>query len=414
MDRSEAVARDATHGLSAATAQFLPMPEGLIYLDGNSLGRPPADAATRADVFIREHWAGQLVRGWHEWLDRPTQVGDRLGRVALGAGPGQVVLCDSITVNLHKLLHAALMLDPQRRTVLVETAAFPTDRYVASALAAQMGAEVRWIASTDHGLDMTSLHDHLDDSVAVALLSHVDYRSGAITPIGPVTDLVHDAGALACWDLAHSAGVVPADLDAHGVDLAVGCTYKYLNGGPGAPAWLYVAERWQDQLVSGIAGWWGQHNMFDMDQAYTPAAGIRRFLAGTPGILGVELVDVALNALEDVGLAAVRRSGMSLTSMTMQLANLWLTPFGVEVVGPSDPQDRGSHVSLRHPQAWQITQALLAEHVIPDFRGPDLVRIGLAPLTTLHADVWDAMARLREIVRTGRHLTMPTQQSRVT
>lgn len=390
------------------------MPAGLIYLDGNSLGRPPAGAAALAESFVRDQWGQALVRGWNHWLDRPIQVGDRLGQVALGSASGQVVLCDSITVNLHKLVLAALALDPRRRTIVMESAAFPTDRYVVTSVAELVGAQVRWVPSDDHGIDMTSLREQLDESVALVVLSHIDYRTGAITPIGSTTQLIHEAGALVCWDLAHSAGVLPADLDMHGVDLAVGCTYKYLNGGPGAPGWLYVAHRWQERLISGIAGWWGQQDMFDMDRPYIPAPGIRRFLAGTPGILGVELVDLALEPVERVGLTMVHDAARSLTSLTMELAAQWLAPFGVEVVGPRDPAHRGAHVSLRHSQAWQMTQALIAVDVIPDFRGPDLVRIGLAPLTTRHVDVWDAMDRFREIVRSGRHLTMPTQQARVT
>jgi kynureninase len=426
-DRAFAEALDVTDALRHFRQRFLPLTgpdaDELIYLDGNSLGRPPATAADRLFEFVKGEWAGGLVRSWGEpshpgqppWIELPTTVGDLLGVTLLGAAAGQVVICDSTTINLYKLASAALDARPQRRTIVTEAGNFPTDRYVLQGLAEARGLHVEYVeAGAAAGLSASDRVSVLGADTALVCLSHVDYRSAAIADLAGITAAAHDAGALVLWDLSHAVGSVPVGLDAAHVDLAVGCTYKYLDAGPGAPAFLYVRRDLQESLRQPIWGWFGQRDQFAMGEAFDPVPSIDRFMTGTPDIVGTVLVEAGLTVLAEAGVDRLRSKGMALTSYLVDLFDGWLGPLGFELASPRDPELRGSHVSLRHPAAWQLCRALIGEHVVPDYREPDLVRFGLSALTTSFVDVHEAMRRLRDLTASGRHLHVETTRTRVT
>jgi len=378
----------------------------LCYLDGNSLGRVPRATAARLADFVEREWGGQLVEGWNRWIDMPTDVGNELGRVLLGASPGQVVVCDSVTVNLFKLAAAALADRPDGSVVVVADGEFPTDRYVVEGLAARLGHESRAVRSDPvDGISVDELDAVVDDRTALVCLSLVDYRSGALADLEEITGLCHDAGALVLWDLSHAVGSVPIALDQAGVDLAVGCTYKYLNAGPGAPAFLYVRRDLQGRLRQPIWGWFGQRDQFAMAPAYEPSEGIRQFLTGTPNVAGTIAVEEGVRLFAEVGIEAVRAKAERMTSMVIELADGWLTDLGFELASPRSASDRGAHVSLAHPDAGAISRSLRrGAGVVPDFRPPDRLRLGPAPLSTGFVEVWDALDRLRRLVERGEHL----------
>lgn len=397
--RQRALALDAADPLAGHRDSFLPS-EGLVaYLDGNSLGRPLAATAALMDDFIRTRWAGRLIQGWTDgWLDWPLRLGDRLGEVALGAAPGQVVVADSTTVLLYKLARAAVDARPGRRTVVLDTDNFPTDRYVLEGIAAERGLTLRWV-DTDPatGIHPEQVAAAVDEDTALVLFSHVAYRSGWLADAPAITRIAHDAGALAMWDLSHSAGSVPVELDAWGADLAVGCTYKYLNGGPGAPAFAYLRTGLQDELRQPIQGWMGHRAAFEMGQGHEPAPGVRALLSGTPPILAMVPLHANLDMLAEAGIAAVRAKSLLLTGFVLDLADEWLAPLGVEVVSPRDPQRRGGHVTLRRPGFADLLDPLWAQGVIPDYRRPDGLRIGPAPLSTSFDEVHRGLAALRDL-----------------
>jgi kynureninase len=326
-----------------------------------------------------------------------------------------VVVSDSTTVNLYKLAAAALDARPGRRVIVTDDDNFPTDLYVLQGLARQRGLDLRVVpADPDEGLDLPTLAAALDDDVALVSLSHVAYRSGALTDLTAVTELVHDAGALVLWDLSHSAGSVPVPLTDSGADLAVGCTYKYLNGGPGAPAFLYVRAELQAALRQPIWGWFGQADQFGMGAEYVPVDGIERFCVGTPPVLATYAVDEGVRTVADAGIGAIRAKGVALTSYLIELADAVLAEHGFRVASPRAAGRRGAHVSLAHPQAWQVCQALIATGVVPDFRTPDRLRLGPAPLYTSFTDVWDGIEAIRRIVAAGDHESYPATRSSVT
>lgn len=416
LTRGDALARDAADPLAAYRQRFIDDDPELIYLDGNSLGRLPAATADRLHYVAREEWGRGLVRSWADWIDRPARVGDRIGTHLLGAAPGQTVVSDSTTVNLYKLAAAALDARPGRRVILTDDDNFPTDRYVLEGLAAQRGLELRMLPSdTDEGLSLDTLAAALDGDTALVSLSHVAYRSGALLDMAAVNALVRDAGALMLWDLCHSAGSVPIELDATAADLAVGCTYKYLNAGPGAPAFLYVRSGLQSVLRQPVWGWFGQRDQFAMGPAYDPAGDITRFLTGTPQVLGIAAVEEGVAVLAEAGIEALRAKGAALTAYLIELADAWLAPLGFAVASPRDPARRGSHVCLHHPDAWRVSQALIERaEVVPDYRAPDRLRLGPTPLTTGYTDVWDALDRLRRLVAEGVHEEFSAERARVT
>jgi kynureninase len=415
LDRAAAEAADAADELAGFRARFAGTDEpALLYLDGNSLGRMPRETPAVLARVIEEEWGRGLVGSWSSWIGLATAVGDRLASGVLGARPGEVLVSDSTTVNLFKLLHAAIDARPGRDVVVSCADDFPTDRYVAAAVASSRGLELREVAADiDAGLDLDVLAAALDRA-AVMVLSHVAYRSGALVDLAAVTRLAREAGALVVWDLSHAVGSVPVELSAAGADLAVGCTYKYLNGGPGAPAFLYVRRELQESLRSPIAGWFGARDQFEMGPVYEPAEGIERFGAGTPPVLGLAAVDVGARIVAEAGIERLAAKGRALGEMIVGLSDAWLAPHGVVLASPRDPDRRGGHVTLAHPQAWQLTQALIARQVVPDFRTPDRVRLGPAPLYTRFVDVWDAMDRFRDVLESGEHERVPGEHARVT
>jgi len=370
------------------------------YLDGNSLGRPLKATAELMERFIREQWAGRLIRGWtDEWMEWPLRLGDRLGRVALGAAAGQTVIADSTTVLIYKLARAAVALRPGRSHIVLDTDNFPTDRYVLEGIAAERGLELVWI-STDPatGVHPSQVADVVDERTALVLFSHVAYRSGWLADVPEITGIAHAAGALAMWDLCHSVGSVPVELDTWDVDLAVGCTYKYLNGGPGAPAFAYAKKGLLSELRQPIQGWMGHRASFEMGPGYEPAEGSRALLSGTPAILAMVPLHANLDMLEAAGVGAVREKSLLLTGYALDLADELLAAYSVEVVSPRDPRRRGGHITLRKPGFEKLLDPLWESGVIPDYRRPDGLRIGPAPLSTSFGEVYRGLSVLRSLL----------------
>jgi kynureninase len=389
---------DAADPLAGFRDRFVARDADLVYLDGNSLGPLPRATADRLARVVRDQWGGELVRAWDRWLELPATVGDALGSDILGARPGEVIVSDSTTVNLFKLAAAALDARPGRRVILADRNDFPTDRYVLEGLAKARGLELRWLAADAiEGPQPADVSAALDEGVALVALSHVNYRSAAIADLAAITALAHGAGALALWDLSHAAGPVPVDLAAAGADLAVGCTYKYLDAGPGAPAFLYVRSELQATLRNPIQGWFGQRDQFAMDQGYRPVSGIGAWLTGTPAILGLVAVEEGIRLVAEAGIPAIRTKGMALTSFAVELLDVRLAPLGFSLGSPRDPRRRGAHVAVRHPRAEELCAALLAEGVVTDYRAPDSIRLGLSPLSTSFADVRTAIDRLARL-----------------
>jgi kynureninase len=411
-DRSYAQTLDAADQLARFRDRFVkPDWDDLIYLNGNSLGPLPVRTQARIAELVDQEWGVGLVRSWDKWIHLPRQAGDMMGELLLGAAPGQVVVCDSTTINVFKLAWAALDFRPGRDVIVTDDDNFPTDRYVLEGIAAQRGCELRLIhTDIDEGVGVESLAAALDDRVAVVELSHVAYRSGALADMAQLTELIHRAGALAMWDLCHSVGAVPVELDAAGADLAVGCTYKYVNAGPGAPALLYVRDELQHQLRQPIWGWFGQRDQFEMGPRYEPAPGISKFLAGTPDIMGTVAVEEGARLLAEAGMPQLRAKSIALTDYLIALADEWLVPLGFVVASPRAAARRGGHVSLRHDDARQLSQALLRTGVVVDYRTPDRIRIGPVPLFTSFTQIWDAMNRLREIAASKSYTDVPPEQ----
>ena len=402
---AEASALDAADPLRAHRDAFVGAETSLVYFDGNSLGRPLRASVDRLAAFARDEWGGRLIRGWDEsWMQLPFEVGDAVGRAAIGAGSGQTVIGDSTTVLLYKLLRAAfdaaVAADPARVEIVVDRDNFPTDRYLVDGIAAERGGRVRWIdVDPAGGVSAEALRSAVGPATAVVLLSHVAYRSGYLADAATLTRIAHDAGALIVWDLCHSAGSVPVEADAWGFDLAVGCTYKYLNGGPGSPAFAYVAAGLQDRLVQPIQGWMGTADVFAMGPEYRPADGMRRFLSGTPPIVGMLAMQDTLALIEEVGIAAIRAKSVALTEFAVRVADELLAPLGVTVASPREPAERGGHVTLSHPSMRVVTARLWEQDVIPDYRDPGGLRIGLSPLSTSFAETLAGLRAVEAAVR---------------
>lgn len=377
-----------------------PVDDGIVaYLDGNSLGRPPKATLERLEALVRDEWATRLIRSWSEgWMELPQRVGDRLGRAILGAGPGQVVVADSTSVCLYKLLRAAVSLRPGRTEIVTDRHNFPTDSYVVQGIADELGLTVRWIDSDPNGgVTSHELAAVLSERTAVVTLSHVAYRSAYIADMEALTALAHSQGALVVWDLCHSAGSVPVELDALGVDFAVGCTYKFLNAGPGAPAFLYINAEHQEEFRQPIWGWMGSERPFAMEHAYRPAAGVRGALSGTPPITGIAGVEEGVALIEAAGIQPIRDKAIQLGEMVIALAEQWLVPLGMRVASPRDPKVRGGHVTVARADGEKLARRLIDAGVIIDFRPPDGIRIGLSPLTTSFRETWQAMEVMRRL-----------------
>ena len=397
---------DRADGLAHYRKRFLGAATDLVYFDGNSLGRPPISAIERVERFLREDWGGRLIRGWDEsWMQLPFEIGDRIGRAVIEAKAGQTVIGDSTTVLLYKLARAAvdaqLARDPARREIVVDRDNFPSDRYVVEGIARERGMRVRWIeVDTASGVTPGHLARAVGRETALVVVSHVAYRSAYLAEAQQLTRIAHDAGALILWDLCHSAGAVPVKADLWGFDLAVGCTYKYLNGGPGSPAFAYVRDDLQGALAQPIQGWMGTADVFAMDPRYTPAPGIRRFLSGTPPIVGMIAMEEMLDMIEEAGIAAIRAKSVALTSFAIIVADEWLGPLGVTLASPAQPDERGGHVTLNHPAMREVTARLWQRDVIPDYRDPGGLRLGLSPLSTSFEEVHRGLEITRDTLRT--------------
>ncbi|MEY9906247.1 kynureninase [Catenulispora sp. MAP12-49] len=393
----KAQALDVSDPLGAYRARFV-QADGLVaYLDGNSLGRPLRATRDSLCDFVDGAWGSRLIRAWDEqWMDAPTELGDRIGRAVLGAAPGQTVVADSTTVMLYKLARAAVDARPGRNEIVADTENFPTDRFVLEGIAAERGLTIRWITPDPAaGVTLDQTKAQLSDRTGLLLLSHIAYKSGYVADMPAITAAAHEAGALVLWDLCHSAGSIEVALDRSGVDLAVGCTYKYLNGGPGAPAFGYVAGALQDELRQPIQGWMGHADPFTMADSYRPAPGMRRFISGTPPIAGMLPIHDMIALIEEVGMPAIGTKSVQLTEFAIEIADEALAPYGVRVVSPRDAAVRGGHVTLDHPGFKGITAELWKRGVIPDFRPPHGLRVGLSPLSTGFTELATGLAHVR-------------------
>jgi kynureninase len=393
----EARALDAADPLRSWRGLFA-LPPGIVYLDGNSLGALPLGTASRLGEVMRREWGEGLIRSWNpkdnggaDWISLPRRVGAMIAPL-VGAGPHEVIACDSTSVNLFKLIAAAIAMRPGRKVVLSEPGNFPTDLYMIAGLEAQGLAERRLAPPED-------LEAALDEDVALLLLTHVHYKTGAMHDMARLTCAAHDAGALVLWDLSHSAGAVPVDLSGCGADFAVGCGYKYLNGGPGAPAFAYVAERHQDALQQPLTGWMGHAAPFAFADDYAPAAGIDRLLTGTPPILALAALEEGVKLIAELGMERLTTKSRALSEFLR--AAIAETAPGLPCISPEDPTQRGSQLSFRHPEAYAICQALIARGVIGDFRDADILRFGLAPAYTRFEDCWNAAQALGEVLESG-------------
>ena len=389
---------DLADPLAAHRDLFVGTETPLVYLDGNSLGRPLRTTPERLRAFVEEEWAGRLIRGWDErWMDLPEVLGDAIGAQILGASTGQTIVGDSTTVLLYKLMRAAVALRPGRTEIVMDRDNFPTDRYVADGVARECGLTLRWIdVDTAAGVTAEQFAAVVGEQTALVSLSHVAYRSAWIADAGALTRIAHDAGALVLWDLSHSAGSVPMALDDWDVDLAVGCTYKYLNGGPGSPAFAFVAERLLDDVVQPIQGWLGAADPFLMGPTYHPADGIRRILSGTPPVVGMLALQDMLQLLSRVGMVAVREKSIGLTSYAVDRAAELLPE--VALASPAEASLRGGHVTFTHPLMGEVTAALWERDVIPDYRDPHGLRLGLSPLSTSYDEVERGLQAVREVL----------------
>jgi kynureninase len=407
MDPLLAYARrmDRADGLAHYRKRFVGADTDLVYFDGNSLGRPPAAAIARVERFMREEWGGRLIRGWDEaWLQLPYEIGDQIGRAVIEAKAGQTVIGDSTTVLIYKLARAAvdaqLARDPQRREIVVDRDNFPTDRYVLEGVARETGCHLRWIdVDLTRGVSSEQLAEAVGPSTALVVLNHVSYRSAYLADAQELTRIVHDAGALVLWDLCHSAGSVPVHADRWEFDLAVGCTYKYLNGGPGSPAFAYVRDDLHAVLRQPIQGWFGTADLFAMGPEYVPARSIRRFVSGTSPISAMIAMQDTLAMIEEAGMAAVRAKSLALTSFAIDVADEWLGPLGVTLGTPRDPEERGSHVLLQHAEMREVTARLWQRDVVPDYRDVGGLRVGLAPLSTSFEEVYRGLDATRVVLR---------------
>ena len=394
LDRNSCIALDAQDALAAFRDRFL-SDGATIYLDGNSMGRLPKAAVPRLREMAEHEWGTILVRGWTEsgWMESPGRVGDRVGEL-IGASPGEVLVADTTSVGLFRLMTSVLRARTQRRVIVTERSNFPTDLYIASGVADLLGLEVR-------AVERAALRDALDGDTALLMLTEVDFRTGERHDMGALTEAAHTAGALVLWDLSHSAGAIEIRLNHHKVDLAVGCGYKYLNGGPGSPAYLYIATALQEELRNPIQGWLGHDNPFLFDSEYRRAPGMRGWMSGSPPVLAIGALAIGVDIQLEAGSHAVGEKAALLTEVFIRLAQARLDPLGFEVATPSSPERRGAQVSLRHGDGLAIVRAVADRGVIGDFRPPDMCRFGLAPLYTRFVDLWDAVERIADVVESG-------------
>lgn len=395
---------------------FFDTAPSMIYLDGNSLGRMPAATAAAVGQVIAREWGGELIEGWEHWIGLPARLGDTLASELLGAPPGSVVVSDSTTVNLYKLAVAALDARPARSVIVTDRGNFPTDCYVVQGLAQARGLRVRWLeCDAIEGPSVDDVAASLDERTALLTLSQVAYQSAAIADMAAINQLAHEAGALTLWDLSHSVGAIPIELADSGCDLAVGCTYKYLNGGPGSPAFLFVRPELQAQLRQPIWGWFGQREQFAMGPEYDPVNGIARFTVGTPSIVALAATAAGVASIVDIGIETLHARSIELSELLIKEADEHLAPHGFELGSPRDSGRRGGHVLLRHPQAEQISLAIRRRaQVVGDFRRPDGLRLAPAPAYITADQVIEAVRRIAEVVGSGQHLEVNPHAVQVT
>ena len=390
-------AMDATDPLRMMRDRFA-LPEGVIYLDGNSLGAASPAAFAELQKAATREWAEDLIRSWNKagWFDLPTKLGDRIGTL-IGAAAGQTIVCDTTSINIYKALHAAIALRPGRKVIVAEGGSFPTDLYVAEGVASTItGAVLRL-----EGVDAPTIEELIDDQVAVVLVNHVNYKTGELRDMAALTQRIHAAGAMVVWDLCHSAGALPVDLDGADADFAVGCTYKYLNGGPGSPAFIYAAARHHEDIRQPLSGWWGHARPFAFERSYDAGSGIRRFLCGTQPVLSLRALEGALALWDEVDMKELRRKSIALADLFIDLVERKCGSYGILLESPRDGARRGSQVSFIHEHGYAIMQALIERGVIGDFRAPSTMRFGFTPLYTSYRDVWRAVEVLEEILRDG-------------
>ncbi len=406
-DREFAHRMDAADELRRFRDAFEIRDSNLIYMDGNSLGRLPKRTRDVLERVVEDEWGGDLIRGWGSgWYDAPQRIGAKVAQI-LGARPHEVIISDSTSVNLFKLVVAALRARPDRRQIVSDELNFPTDLYIVQGAVDLLdGGHVLSLVSSRDGIatDQQAVLDAIDETTALVALSHPTFKSAYLYDVPAITERAHSTGALVLWDFSHAVGAVGLKLNEWDVDLAVGCTYKFLNGGPGSPAFLYVREDLHSELLSPIWGWWGHRAPFAFDLDYEPAADLTRFLAGSPPCLSLLAIEPAIELTLEAGIERIRKKSVGLTSYLIALADVLLAPLGFELGSPRDPARRGSHVSVRHAEGYRITRALIEEmDVIPDFREPDNIRIGVAPLYTSYAEVWETVDRIRRVVEAERY-----------
>lgn len=409
---------DQADPLAGYRERFYNAEPNMIYMDGNSLGRLPLQTIGRVEEFVKDEWGAKLIRSWGiNWYEAPISVGEKIGKL-IGAGAGQVVVSDSTTVNLFKLAMSALMLRLDRRKIISDTLNFPSDIYMLQGCVKLLGDKknIKLLEPSDGmRVDAQTLLDAIDADTALVTLSHVVFKSGYMYDMKTITDYAHHKGALVLWDLSHSVGSVPMELDNWEVDFAVGCTYKYLNGGPGAPAFLYVRHDLQKEAVSPIWGWFGERAPFKFELDYVPADGIHRFLCGTPPVLSMLAMEQGVDLLLEVGIQRLREKSIAQTSYLIDLFDSQLAPLGFILGSPREMEQRGSHISLRHTDGYRINRALIEEmNVIPDFREPDNIRLGIAPIYTSFQDIWECVHRIQRVVTEKRHLKFPETRQTVT
>jgi kynureninase len=426
--RSTAEALDAADSLAHYRDQFYIDDEDVCYLDGNSLGRLPFGTVSAVGEFMNDEWGAEVVDGWSHWVDEAGTVGDVLAATALGTGPGQTLVCDTTSVNLYQLVGAAIRANSGRKTIIIDAANFPTDRYIVQGLAEANGMTIVTldndgtggpgavpVDTRDERLTAEALEPFLTEDVAVITLQAVQYRSGARSEIKAINDLARSRGIYVVWDCAHAIGSIELDFDANGVDLAVGCTYKYGNSGPGAPAWLFVRKELQAVLQPPIQGWFAQEDQFAMGPVFEPTDTIRRFQIASPSIMGLRSVNIAFEMIGEAGISSIARKAELGTELMIRLVDEWLVPLGFRLGTPREALKRGGHITIHHPDAKQIALAMRkVSKVVPDFRMPDGIRMAMAPLPTSFVEVWDGLARTRDLVASGDYTSVTDEGNRVT
>ena len=420
-DREYALELDQNDPLAGYRSKFVITDPNLCYLDGNSLGRLPHATVKAVSDFLSQEWGNEVVTGWSHWIDEAQVAGDLLGRAVLGAGPGQVLVCDTTSVNFYQLCVAAIKARPGRKTIITDAANFPTDRYILKGIAEQLGLNLIIIDNEDPAIAENEritadlLEKYMTEDVAMVTFEVIQYRSGARTDIQSVTDLARSYGALVVWDASHAAGAIELNFDACGVDLAVGCTYKYGNSGPGSPAWLYVNKKIQRELQVPILGWFGNEDQFGMGPDFVKAEGIRGFQIASPSIIGIRGVQVAFAMIEEAGIDVIASKAAIGTQMMIDLYDEWLAPLGYTLLTSRNPKERGGHISIGHPDAARICVALRKfANVIPDYRTPNAIRLAIAPLPTSYVEVWDGFQRIRDLTQSRQYEKVEGSDSRVT